>query len=323
VAAPSLAQTPVLQPGQAIVEAGLPGVVRGIVVHGESDEPVGGVMLVLRRPRTATTRRFPDPWVTDVGGDGPVARVETDAQGRFSFEGLEPSRYSVSTRRSGLGGETGHLWITTEQPTADVILRIDLGGVIRGIVVDVDGRPMNRVSVLLSGLDLGDGLNRLGRARPDRVITARDGTFVLLGAPRGTVYIQSARRNWGWSEPLAVPMRDVRWVDGLRIVLLEEPGVLAFHGPGGVGVGLDFSPAGPVINRVYDDSPAQRAGLQPHDLISRVAGRATRFMTSREFRARCRGLADTRVELTVVRPDGTRRDVSMRRSTDPWGERPR
>ena len=141
-----------------------------------------------------------------------------------------------------------------------------------------------------------------------------------MGSPRGTVYLQALRWSWGWSRPIAIPMRDTRTVEGVRIVLEKEPDGLVSDGAGRIGVGLDFTPAGPVVNRVFEGSPAQRSGLQNLDLLAGVAGRPSRFMTPKEFIARCRGEVGTTVELEVVRPDGKRRTVSLVRSAGPWDE---
>ena len=317
----SQGDTRVLQPGQTVVDESEPGVVRGTVLD-EDERPVGGLVVVLHRPSATASRTFPEPWIADVSAEGvAVQSVATDPRGRFSFEGLAPSRYTVKPRRSSVGGGTAHLVVTREQPTATTTLRISLGGVVAGVVVGPDGAPLKRASVFLAGLDLGDGLNRLGEPRPERVRTGEDGRFVLLGVPRGIVHVQTARWEWGWAPPQVLDMRSERVHTDVRLVLERETDGLAFNGPAGVGIGLDFTPAGPVVERVYEGSPAEAEGVRSLDLIRAVDGRPTRFMTPEEFRSRCRGAADTKVVLSIVRPDGSRHEIEIVRAVDPWGER--
>jgi hypothetical protein len=314
------AQVRVLQPGQTVVDSEQPGVVRGTVVD-ENDDPVGGLVVILHRPAVEEGRVYPEPWVAETGGEGrALAKVSSDAEGRFSFEGLSPSRYRVRPRRSGIGAGTANLAVTKDSPVASVTLRVELGGVVSGIVLDADGQPKDRASVFLVGLDLGDGLNRIGDRPPDRVRTGKDGRFVLLGIPRGIAHVQVAVWQWGWAPPTVFDMREDRVVPGVELTVIEEPGVLAFNGSAGVGVGLDFTPAGPVVDKVYPGSPAELGGVHALELIRAVNGRPTRFMSSEEFRARCRGGADTTVTLSLVRPDGTAKEVVLIRSLDPWSE---
>ena len=316
---PGFAQR-VLLAGQTVVDPEEPGLVRGEVLN-ESGEPVAGLVIVLHRPRVASSRSFPEPWVADIGGaDRAVAKVSTDERGRFSFGGRVPSRYTVRPRRAGIGGGTMHLVLTPEQNTIETTLRVELGGILRGVVVDGAGEPVEKAWVFVSGQDLGDGLNRMQEPRPARVRTGPAGRFVLLGVPRGVVYLQAARRALGWSQPTPISMQEERVREGLRIVLQEDQDRAAFGGKGGIGVGLDFTPAGPVVDRVYEGSPAAAAGIRALDLIEEVDGRRTRFMSPEEFRSRCRGPADTEVSVSLLRPDGLRRSLTLTRAADPWGE---
>lgn len=309
----------VLQPGQVEVQDGESGIVRGIVLD-EDERAVAGLTVVLRRPRAAADRTYPEPWVVESTGSDRVAKVETDDQGRFAFSGLVPSRYEVTPEREGIGGGTAHVVVDREHPAVSVTVRVAFGGVIVGRVVGVDGEPMEQTAVVLAGVDLGDGLNRVGDPRPFGERTNGAGEFTLIGVPRGLVHIQARRWDWGWARPIVLDTRATRVITDVELVLAEEPGALAGRGPAGVGVTLEFTPAGPVIRKVHDGSPGDEVGLKAFDLIVRVADRDTRFMSPGEFRSRCRGEPGTTVELEIVRPDGTRRAVTITRRTDVWGE---
>ncbi len=68
-----------------------------------------------------------------------------------------------------------------------------------------------------------------------------------------------------------------------------------------------------VILEVMDESPAAKAGLQPHDSIYAIDGQPVRTDEADTVADRIRGPADTSVTLTVASPDGQRRDLSVAR----------
>jgi len=80
-------------------------------------------------------------------------------------------------------------------------------------------------------------------------------------------------------------------------------------------LGLEVSIEGGKVRVVtpLDGSPGQRAGLRTGDVIAAVDGTALRGLTLAQVFDRLRGPAGSRVELTVRRPDGTRRAVEIER----------
>jgi carboxyl-terminal processing protease len=70
----------------------------------------------------------------------------------------------------------------------------------------------------------------------------------------------------------------------------------------GIGVSVDPKPTGLEVVRVFDSSPAQRAGLKVGDLIVAVNGRSLRKLSSNTSTALIKGPPGTDVKLTVVQP---------------------
>jgi carboxyl-terminal processing protease len=87
----------------------------------------------------------------------------------------------------------------------------------------------------------------------------------------------------------------------------------------GIGVRIEPDDAGlPRIIGVFEDSPAEKAGLVPDDVIVAVDGRRTEEASIDVVAGWVRGEAGTTVELTVRRgADGPERDVSIVRADVP------
>src|SRR5919202_3466669 len=73
----------------------------------------------------------------------------------------------------------------------------------------------------------------------------------------------------------------------------------------GVGLSVIGVDEGLRVTRVYDGSPAKRAGLEPGDLIVGVDGRNLRGLPEETAVARVKGPAGTRVRLRVQRDGKT------------------
>lgn len=68
-----------------------------------------------------------------------------------------------------------------------------------------------------------------------------------------------------------------------------------------------------VILSVIEDSPAEQAGLQPHDSIYAIDGESVRADESETVATRIRGPANTSVTVTVQSPGGRRRNLTIPR----------
>lgn len=76
-----------------------------------------------------------------------------------------------------------------------------------------------------------------------------------------------------------------------------------------VGVGIEITQEDGLIRIVspIEGSPADRAGLKPGDLITRIDSTAVRGLTLNDAVKRMRGQPNTRVTLTIMRPDENNR----------------
>lgn len=82
----------------------------------------------------------------------------------------------------------------------------------------------------------------------------------------------------------------------------------------GVGMTVDETRRGLLVVSVFDDSPADRAGIRPEDVITAVDGRPIAGVPLDVATARIKGRPGTFVELTVLRPATDRtRKLEVRR----------
>jgi carboxyl-terminal processing protease len=83
----------------------------------------------------------------------------------------------------------------------------------------------------------------------------------------------------------------------------------------GIGVSVDPKPAGLEVVRVFDSTPAQRAGLKVGDLIVAVNGRSLHKVPPNTSVALIKGPPGTDVRLTLAPKTGPRRTVTVTRAT--------
>lgn len=83
----------------------------------------------------------------------------------------------------------------------------------------------------------------------------------------------------------------------------------------GIGVSVDPRPAGLEVVRVFDSSPAQRAGLRQGELIVAVDGRSLHGLSSASATGLIKGRPGTDVRLTLRDAHGAERNVIVTRAT--------
>ncbi len=83
----------------------------------------------------------------------------------------------------------------------------------------------------------------------------------------------------------------------------------------GIGVSVDPKPAGLEVVRVFDSTPAQRAGLKVGDMIVAVNGRTLHKLPPNTSVALIKGPPGTDVRLTLAPKAGPRRTVTVTRAT--------
>jgi len=110
--------------------------------------------------------------------------VQSDARGRFWFGDLAAGRYRLLTRSAGRP-ESAPLTIelTTGERREDVVLRLDAGSTLTGVVVAPDASPLAGVYVSAQSERLTDrAASAPGHVH---VKTAADGRFEIAGLPAG------------------------------------------------------------------------------------------------------------------------------------------
>ncbi len=83
----------------------------------------------------------------------------------------------------------------------------------------------------------------------------------------------------------------------------------------GIGVSVDPKPTGLEVVRVFDSTPAQRAGLKVGDMIVAVNGRSLHKLPPNTSVALIKGPPGTDVRLTLAPKAGARRTVTVTRAT--------
>jgi len=117
--------------------------------------------------------------------------------------------------------------------------------------------------------------------------------------------VESKRMTYGAIEGMLDSLGDVGHTRFLSPQELEDEQRAISGQLEGIGAQMVTREQGPTILAPLPDSPAQRAGLMPGDLIVRVDGRDVAGMTLDEVVRLIRGPAGTSVTLTVLHPGET------------------
>lgn len=82
---------------------------------------------------------------------------------------------------------------------------------------------------------------------------------------------------------------------------------------GGIGVEISLRNEVPTVERLLKDNPAEKAGLQVNDIVTKVNDESTKDKTLNQVVSKIRGDVDTTVKLTIVR-SGVEKEFSVTRS---------
>ncbi|QSQ14158.1 carboxypeptidase regulatory-like domain-containing protein [Myxococcus landrumensis] len=210
--------------------------------------PTQGLRLVLdRRPTLpgmvvdAAGNPLPNVFVyLHVAGDESIRGMETsDEEGRFVFKDLLPGRYTL-TASLWTGGNATQRELTQSvevregEASETVVLRLEAGRSLHGLVVDTEGRPLSDVRVLAKAIIEGspDGESFDATYSPQGVPSNAEGRFVLrdLSEPRYGLAVASERyrldpaRSRGGTL-VGKSYRVARDAPELRLVMTREPRV--------------------------------------------------------------------------------------------------
>ena len=119
------------------------GIVEGIVMDLERAEPVTE-FTIAGMDRVMSEAGQPGRFNPFSGGE-----VFEDPGGRFRFEGVKPGTVSLSFRADGYLTEVVDEIVVVEgEPTRGVIVKMQPGGVVRGLVIDAEGLPVRGAQVI-------------------------------------------------------------------------------------------------------------------------------------------------------------------------------
>lgn len=267
-------------------------------VVGPDGAPVPAFAIVVSRQRS--------PLVEDTVAQASVF----DADGRFEVGGLPPGDYLVRAAAYGYPPSEPVAAAAVEPPAAptEVELPLTAGGTLTGTVVDADTKaPLGAAKVLAEGR-VGGGTS----AQPVESVAITDdaGRFELRGlAPGARSVIAHAFDHHS------------RIVSGLQVtdgavlgpITIELSPVREGERPtlelAGIGAALGAVDDGLQVQKVFDGSGAQEAGLVVGDVITAVDGASVLDTGFEGAIQRIRGPVDTTVVLRVRRGDGATADI--------------
>ena len=209
--------------GRWIVLANPAGAVPDAALSEEHWGPLSAVDLTVHEPRriVGTVRaggrpaphvRVELPYVVD---DEPFAVTETDARGRFVFEGLEPREYTVTAVSGALAARgKAILW---RARSAAVELKLGSASFVRGRTVGPDGAPIAGAELRAESVPM--------------VRSGKEGAFRLGPFAPGTYHLDATALHWR-STRAEVPVRAGRNAE-TRLVLtpaLTVSGRIVFAG---------------------------------------------------------------------------------------------
>ena len=243
----------------------------------------------------------------------------SDTEGMFRVRDVAPGELRVRVQHPDFADEEATLRVdaTGRADRAFTLPDLDLSepGEVEGDVVDERGDRVASARVMA-----GDGLGYSPAGRQPRgVVTSdSDGHFVLPGVHPGNVTITAISSSSGKGSTRSVEVSSGRTTRGLRIQLSPHPSdVEPSAASGGVAIGLGERGTAPalevVIVSVAEASEAERAGLEPGDVISALDGAAPNSMS--DARARLSGQPGSDVVVEVRRAGASSRFRVLREAT--------
>jgi protocatechuate 3,4-dioxygenase beta subunit len=224
------------------------------------------------------------------------ARSIQDAGGAFVWEGLAPGKYVLTASADGRPpARSAQIEVEAARITHHVRIVLARGGTLTGKVIDAETRkPLSGAIVALDAAT-STTANSISPGRSDE-----SGAFSLEGTPAGPFSIRVSSDKYR-----------TRIVSGLTTrsgAPLVQDVELTPRGDGGAdnemaGIGAILIPQGRgvTVSWLVPNGPAQAAGLQVGDLISRIDGTDAQGMTMTDCVQRLRGPEGSRVSVVVAR----------------------
>jgi hypothetical protein len=270
---------------------------RGVIVEG--------------RITAVRGRRVVPGAVVSVSQAGVRKVATSDGDGVYRLRDIAEGELRVHVEHPDFADEDASLRVasTGRADRPFVLPDIDLmePGEVEGEVVDQRGDRVEGARVMAG---TGPGYVPAGKNARGVVLSDRDGHFILGGVHPGMATITAISSVAGRGSARAAEVSSGRTVRGLRIQLAPQGAdtdtALA---PGGVAIGLGERGNAPnievVVVSVAEASEAERAGVQPGDVISALDG--VRPTSMADARARLSGQPGSDLVLELARASTTLR----------------
>lgn len=244
-------------------------------------------------------------------------RARTDANGAYAVSGLAPGAAKLRVRAPGRAPVSRDVKIPDSgglRPHALPRVELATEGIVEGTVVDARGDPVQGARV---ARDRVPTYLAVGTAPPGVAVTDARGRFKLGELPEGDVTLEGYAPDVGRARVTGVRVVAGRTTIDVRITLekLDKAPDPAATGGVAVTLGETSEPREVVLVAVAEGSEAERAGLEPNDVVVEIDG--VRVHTIEEARAKLNGpIADDvvvkvrrgeKVESVRVAREGVRR----------------
>jgi len=246
---------------------------------------------------------------TDLG----VRRARTGADGTFSLGELAAGPARLDVRATGFAPLSRTVFLPDSggrRPFALPRIELSAEGLVEGEVVDGRGDPVPGARV---ARDHVPTWLVVGATPPGIALTDAQGRFQLKEVPEGTATLEAYAPDVGRGRAEGVKVVSDRTTVNVRITLASDTGGdAASKGPAASGsvaatLGESDEPVEVVLVSVVSGSEAERAGLEPGDVLTAVDGEAVHTME--EARARLSGPVADDVLVALRRGD---RELTLR-----------
>jgi protocatechuate 3,4-dioxygenase beta subunit len=206
--------------------------ISGVITSPGGDVVAGAQILLLQVLETTSSG----------GMDIRPRRMESDGEGRFAFDDLEPGQYMLQARHpehvTFAYGAVAYMARPTpfalrEGQKMDLSFQMSRAGSVSGRVVDGNDEPVAGYRARVESVNYHDGIRRLGPVAA--AITNDNGEYLVENVPPGRFYIRvSFLPNWGQGK--REPVRalkpgevDVRWNETMYPSSRDTSGAAMFN----------------------------------------------------------------------------------------------
>lgn len=249
-----------------------------------------------------------------------VRKVATsDGDGMFRLRDIAPGELRVRVEHVDYADEEATLRVDAtgraDRPFTLPDIELYEPGEVEGEVFDARGDRVAGARVMVGN---GPGYVPAGKAARGVATSEADGHFLLTGVHPGMATITAVSSVAGRGSVRAAEVSSGRTTRGLRIQLAPQGSDSeAPVAQGSVAIGLGERGTAPnlevVVVSVAESSEAERAGIEPADVLSAIDG--TRVTTMADARARLGGQPGSDLVLEVQRAGATLRFRVLRETT--------